>query len=55
MFPPAFPPEEVETWVTSQWKLMPLVGQSRHLVEQSQLHNGGIRYGTSSTQERLNN
>jgi MFS family permease len=29
--------------------------QSRHLVEQSQLHNGGIRYGTSSTQERLNN
>jgi hypothetical protein len=34
---------------------LPLAVQSRHLVEQSQLHNGGIRYGTSFTQERLNN
>lgn len=25
--PTALPPKEVEIWVTSQWKFMPLVGQ----------------------------
>ena len=32
MFPPASPPEEVETWVTSQWKFMPLVGQIQVVI-----------------------